>query len=218
MLAAQLNKNLCVFYDILLKFLFATISICVKNVNLMELIFCYIYIYMMLEYLCKKITDMITSFSSLNHNKPFILQVCGRKNVFDVWVGRQSHIATGFFDRLCAPVLFRGDWPIQRLFSNTWLRRAWCALNSTVEEHNYLLNRAFWSNSAVGSVAQLVCGLLTGMFSSISSLCDYIEFPGPLPGRRTLCATVQTGKFRQSGAGGIWHKLGSPRTWNALCT
>jgi hypothetical protein len=39
-------------------------------------------------------------------------------------------------------------------------------------------------------VAQLVCGLLTGMFSGIQPLT--LEIPGSSRGRRTLCVIVCT--------------------------
>jgi len=56
------------------------------------------------------------------------------------------------------------------------------------------------------SVAQLVCGLLTGMFSSKYPANVTMEIPGSIPGRRTLCAIVRTGKFRPG------DKQGSLRT------
>jgi hypothetical protein len=58
-------------------------------------------------------------------------------------------------------------------------------------------------------VAQLVCGLLTGMFSSIQAYVT-MEIPGSIPGRRTLCAIVRTGN---SGRGPRdFDKQGSLRT------
>jgi hypothetical protein len=51
----------------------------------------------------------------------------------------------------------------------------------------------FENYSSASSVAQLVCGLLTEMFSSIQASVT-MEIPGSIPGRRTLCAVVRTGK------------------------